>query len=90
MLRIHPPAPFLIPREVNTDVEVSGYKIPKGTKVLVNAWAISRDPNTWPNATSFMPERFLDSEIDFRGRDFEFISFALVQGEEFVQACHWR
>ncbi|KAL7224048.1 hypothetical protein ACSBR1_025492 [Camellia fascicularis] len=74
-LRIHPPAPFLIPREVNTDVEVSGYKIPKGTKVLVNAWAISRDPNTWPNATSFMPERFLDSEIDFRGRDFEFIPF---------------
>ncbi|KAG5529745.1 hypothetical protein RHGRI_030206 [Rhododendron griersonianum] len=74
-LRIHPPVPFLIPRKVETDVQICGYNVPKGTQVLVNVWAIGRDPSTWSNPTSFMPERFLDSEIDFRGRDFELIPF---------------
>lgn len=74
-LRIHPPVPFLIPRKVETDVQICGYNVPKGTQVLVNVWAIGRDPSTWSNPTSFIPERFLDSEIDFRGRDFELIPF---------------
>ncbi|PSR88003.1 Geraniol 8-hydroxylase [Actinidia chinensis var. chinensis] len=74
-LRIHPPVPFLIPRKLEVDVEICGYEIPKGTQILVNVWAIGRDPSTWANATSFMPERFLDSEIDFRGQDFELIPF---------------
>ncbi|KAL6986842.1 hypothetical protein U1Q18_042271 [Sarracenia purpurea var. burkii] len=75
-LRIHPPVPFLIPRKVDVvDVEVCGFAVPKGTQVLVNVWAIGRDPSLWPNPTSFLPERFLDSEVDFRGRDFELIPF---------------
>ncbi|PSS30772.1 Geraniol 8-hydroxylase [Actinidia chinensis var. chinensis] len=74
-LRIHPPVPFLIPRKLHVDVEICGYNVPKGTQILVNVWAIGRDPSTWANSTSFMPERFLDSEIDFRGRDFELIPF---------------
>ncbi|GMP48691.1 hypothetical protein CsSME_00015959 [Camellia sinensis var. sinensis] len=73
--RMHPPAPFLIPRKVESDVEVCGYIVPQGTQVLVNAWAIGRDPNIWLNPTSFMPERFLGLEIDVRGRDFELIPF---------------
>ncbi|XAR57833.1 Geraniol 8-hydroxylase [Bertholletia excelsa] len=74
-MRIHPPAPFLIPRKVETDVELGGYTVPQGAQVLVNAWAIGRDPNLWPEPTHFMPERFLESEIDVRGRDFELIPF---------------
>ncbi|GMP31569.1 hypothetical protein CsSME_00005727 [Camellia sinensis var. sinensis] len=74
-LRIHPPVPFLIPRKVESDVEVRGYIVPQGTQVLVNVWAIGRDPNIWLNPTSFMPERFLGLEIDVRGRDFELIPF---------------
>ncbi|KAG5535702.1 hypothetical protein RHGRI_023460 [Rhododendron griersonianum] len=74
-MRIHPPVPLLIPRTVETDVEVYGYTVPQGAQVLVNAWAIGHDPSVWANPTSFMPERFLDSDIDIRGRDFELIPF---------------
>uniref|UniRef100_A0A2N9EJQ7 Geraniol 10-hydroxylase n=1 Tax=Fagus sylvatica TaxID=28930 RepID=A0A2N9EJQ7_FAGSY len=43
-LRLHPSVPFLVPRKAEADVEISGYIIPKGSQVLVNAWAIGRDP----------------------------------------------
>ncbi|KAA8547239.1 hypothetical protein F0562_003897 [Nyssa sinensis] len=74
-LRLHPPVPFLIPRKVEVDSEVSGYTVPKGSQVLVNAWAIGRDPSCWDNPLKFTPERFLNSELDIRGRDFELIPF---------------
>ncbi|CAA2993979.1 geraniol 10-hydroxylase [Olea europaea subsp. europaea] len=74
-LRIHPPVPFLIPRRVEEDVEVSGYTVPKNSQVLVNAWAIGRDPTLWENPLEFKPERFMESELDVRGRDFELIPF---------------
>ncbi|KAI3503126.1 hypothetical protein L1887_31562 [Cichorium endivia] len=74
-LRIHPPAPFLIPRKVQTEVKLNDYIIPKGTQVLVNAWAIGRDSNLWDESLKFKPERFSNSSVDVRGRDFELIPF---------------
>ncbi|KAJ9182760.1 hypothetical protein P3X46_006717 [Hevea brasiliensis] len=74
-LRLHPPAPLLLPRECREAVEISGYEIPINTKVIVNAWAIGRDPNCWIDAERFYPERFIDNSIDFKGKDFEFIPF---------------
>ncbi|XP_050266103.1 geraniol 8-hydroxylase-like [Quercus robur] len=74
-LRLHPAAPFLLPRKAQVDVEISGYVIPKGAQVLVNAWAIGRDRRSWDNEKSFMPERFLGSEIDVKGLNFELIPF---------------
>ncbi|XP_075640321.1 cytochrome P450 76AD1-like [Castanea sativa] len=58
-LQLHPVIPFLVPRKAQVDVEISGYIIPKGAQVLVNAWAIGRDPRSWNNAKSFMSEGFL-------------------------------
>ncbi|KAM3740859.1 hypothetical protein ACB098_08G131300 [Castanea mollissima] len=74
-LRLHPPLPFLLPRKARADVEIIGYIIPKDAQVLVNAWTIGRDPSFWDNAKSFMPERFLELEIDVKGRNFELIPF---------------
>ncbi|KAJ0971148.1 hypothetical protein J5N97_019107 [Dioscorea zingiberensis] len=74
-LRMHPPAPFLLPRLAESNVELGAYTVPKGARILVNVWAIGHDSQVWPDAQVFKPERFLDKEIDFRGRDFEFTPF---------------
>ncbi|XP_058193840.1 cytochrome P450 736A117-like isoform X3 [Rhododendron vialii] len=75
-LRLHPPGPLILPRESTKDVQVMGYDIAAGTRVLVNAWAIMRDPASWDVPEEFRPERFLNGcSIDFKGHDFEFIPF---------------
>ncbi|KAJ7546666.1 hypothetical protein O6H91_08G049700 [Diphasiastrum complanatum] len=73
--RLHPAGPFLVPHESTQAVQVAGYDIPAKTLLLVNAWAIGRDPSTWERALDFYPERFLHSNIDVRGQDFELIPF---------------
>ncbi|CAN1329233.1 Cytochrome P450 71D10 [Linum perenne] len=75
-LRLHPPVPLLVPRENTEKVELKdGYEIPAKTKVIVNAWAISRDPRYWADPEKFSPERFADRSADYKGNDFQFIPF---------------
>ncbi|KAI9128062.1 hypothetical protein K1719_001055 [Acacia pycnantha] len=57
-LRLYPATPLLVPHEASNDCTISGYNVPRGTIVLVNAWAIHRDPEIWSDPTSFKPERF--------------------------------
>ena len=78
-LRLHIPVPFLLPRECREACRVMGYDVPRGTKVLVNAWEIARDPSYWESPEEFRPERFDEGPggacVDFKGADFEFIPF---------------
>uniref|UniRef100_A0A0D9VD25 Cytochrome P450 n=1 Tax=Leersia perrieri TaxID=77586 RepID=A0A0D9VD25_9ORYZ len=74
-LRLHPVVPLLLPRECRETCKIMGYDVPKGTTVLVNVWAICRDPKNWKDAETFIPERFEDSTMDYKGTDFEFIPF---------------
>ncbi|CAH8334495.1 unnamed protein product [Eruca vesicaria subsp. sativa] len=65
--RINPLVPLLIPRETLRDVKIGGYDIPKKTWIHVNTWAVHRNPNVWKDPETFIPERFLNNEIDYRG-----------------------
>ncbi|KAG5516277.1 hypothetical protein RHGRI_037097 [Rhododendron griersonianum] len=74
-LRLHPPAPLLLPRECREQIEMDGYLIPVKTKLIVNVWAIGRDPEYWVDAEIFSPERFNNSPVDFIGTGFQYIPF---------------
>ncbi|PRQ33163.1 putative oxidoreductase [Rosa chinensis] len=74
-LRLHPPLPLLLPKECSDSCEINGYGILVKIKVIVNAWVIGREPKHWTEAETFHPERFLDSCIDHRGANIEFIPF---------------
>ncbi|KDO42528.1 hypothetical protein CISIN_1g046073mg, partial [Citrus sinensis] len=71
--RLHPPIPLLLSRKASEDGEIIGFIVPKGARVL----ATSRDESTWDHAHSFMPIRFLGSDVDFIGRNFESIPFGV-------------
>ncbi|KAA8550579.1 hypothetical protein F0562_002263 [Nyssa sinensis] len=77
-LRLYPPGPLSAPREAMKDCYVSGYYVPKGTRLLVNMWKLHRDPSIWTDAFEFQPERFLTSNVgvDVRGQQFEYIPFS--------------
>ncbi|KAJ8451474.1 hypothetical protein Cgig2_017865 [Carnegiea gigantea] len=79
VFRLHPSTPLSLPRIASEPCEINGYYIPKNTTLLVNVWAIARDPNTWTDPLKFQPERFLPGgerpNADVRGNDFEVIPF---------------
>lgn len=76
-LRLHISGPFLAPHRAVETCKVDNYVIPKGSTVIVNAWAVHLEPAIWKDATVFNPDRFIDSKIDFRSTDdFKFIPFS--------------
>ncbi|KAD4888843.1 hypothetical protein R6Q59_034264 [Mikania micrantha] len=75
IMRLYPTVPLLVPRETTKETTLNGYKIKHKTLVLINVLAIGRDPESWESPEEFMPERFLGSDIDYKGNDFELIPF---------------
>ncbi|GMJ14014.1 cytochrome P450, family 71, subfamily A, polypeptide 26 [Hibiscus trionum] len=74
-LRLHPAVALLVPRQTSTTVKLFDYDIPSGITVFINAWAIQRDPRWWDKPEEFIPERFENNGVDFKGHDFQFIPF---------------
>ncbi|VAH72739.1 unnamed protein product [Triticum turgidum subsp. durum] len=78
-LRLHPPIP-LLNHENAEDCAVGGYSVPRGSRVMINVFAIGRDANAWKDADAFRPSRFMEGEgeaagVDFKGGCFEFLPF---------------
>jgi len=75
-LRLHPPGPLSLPHVSVEDCTVLGYEIPRGTRLLMNLWAIGRNPKSWEDAESFKPERFMEAGfLDAKVENFEWIPF---------------
>ncbi|KAJ4750933.1 Cytochrome P450 [Rhynchospora pubera] len=74
-LRLHPPTPLMLPHKASAHVKLGGYDVPKGSNVLVNVWAIARDPKVWKNPLEYRPERFIEEDIDIKGADFRILPF---------------
>jgi hypothetical protein len=78
-LRLHQVLLLMVPHCPDADATVAGYRVPAGTRVFVNMWAIMRDPAVWKDPEEFVPERFLPSgadsgegrKLDFNGSDME-------------------
>ncbi|EOA36880.1 hypothetical protein CARUB_v10008934mg [Capsella rubella] len=72
--RLHPSVPT-IPRETMSPITIQGYDIPNNTRIYIDVWAIGRDPKVWKNPEEFNPERFIDSDVHFKGQHYELLPF---------------
>uniref|UniRef100_A0A182U6N7 Cytochrome P450 n=1 Tax=Anopheles melas TaxID=34690 RepID=A0A182U6N7_9DIPT len=57
-LRLNPSVP-MIGRMAAGDMEIDGVTIPTGTEVMLNIYVMQNDPQYYPDAAQFRPERFL-------------------------------
>ncbi|CAN8257727.1 unnamed protein product [Cochlearia groenlandica] len=74
-MRLHPPIPLIL-HEAIEDTNLQGFNVPKGSRVMINAFAIARDPKLWVDPEAFNPSRFMEPGMpDFMGTNFEFIPF---------------
>ena len=59
-LRQYPPA-WLLPRIAAEDVEVGGFLVPKGSRLVVSPWVTHRDAQTFVKPDEFLPSRWSDT-----------------------------
>jgi 9beta-pimara-7,15-diene oxidase len=75
-MRLHPVVPLLLPRVCGETYDVGGFEVTKETRIIVNSWALARNPEIWHDAEKFRPERFEDSHIGYdKGTQFEYLPF---------------
>nr|PNR26390.1 hypothetical protein PHYPA_030965 [Physcomitrium patens] len=70
--RMHPSAPLSVRHESHESCVISGCEFPAHTELIVNIFAIHRDPSVYENPDKFDPTRFVRSpEVDpVAGNDF--------------------
>lgn len=66
-MRLYPPA-WVIPRIATEDDELAGYRIAKGTGVMVATWTTHRDPSVYRDPLRFDPSRWLGDAATERPR----------------------
>ncbi|KAJ7146914.1 cytochrome P450 [Mycena epipterygia] len=59
VLRWRPVTPIAIPHYLAVEDEYRGYRLPAGSIIIGNVWAILQDEDIYPDPNSFNPERFL-------------------------------
>ncbi|CAI0389585.1 unnamed protein product [Linum tenue] len=76
-LRLYPPTIATI-RRTRVDVELGGYKVPRGTELLIPILALHHDQTVWGNdVNEFNPGRFADGVARAAKHPAAFIPFGL-------------
>nr|QVK45577.1 cytochrome P450 [Brachionus paranguensis] len=68
----------LIPRSTSNDVKIDNYVLPKDTTVLINAFAIHRDPRYWNDHNELHPEQWFDENKNLKSFSESFIPFGVA------------
>ncbi|KAK4366634.1 hypothetical protein RND71_014514 [Anisodus tanguticus] len=63
-LQMCPVGPFLVPHESSDECIIGDFRVPRGTMLLVNLWAIQNNAKLWEDPNEFKPVRF----IEFKGQ----------------------
>jgi len=64
LIRWHPIAPLATPHQSTAEDEYKGMRIPKGSVMIGNIWAMIRDKDIYgQDAEAFRPERFIESKL---------------------------
>jgi tyrosine N-monooxygenase len=76
--RLHPVAPFNVPHVAMDDTTVAGYRVPKGSHVILSRTGLGRNPAVWDDPLRFRPERHLGDDVDvaLTENELRFISFS--------------
>ncbi|KAG5567097.1 hypothetical protein RHGRI_002610 [Rhododendron griersonianum] len=78
-LRLRMAIPLLVPHMNLQDAKLGSYDIPAESKILVNAWWLANNPDSWKKPEEFRPERFLEEEakVEANGNDFRYLPFGV-------------
>ena len=69
VLRLYPAA-YMFAREALVDDVLDGYRIPAQTMIFISPFVAHRDPNYWPDAERFDPDRFTPEKVANRPRHY--------------------
>lgn len=85
-MRLYPPA-WVLGRRAILDYEAAGYRVPRGSIVLLSQWVMHRDPRFFPDPECFDPDRWTDEARAARPR-FAYFPFGagprICIGEQFA------
>jgi len=69
VMRWRPVAPLGVSHSTSGEDIYNGYYIPKGSVVISNIWAMTRDESIYPQPESFLPERFINEDGQLNDND---------------------
>ncbi len=58
-MRLYPPA-WAMGREAMTEIEIGGWRYPRGAEFVISPWVVHRDARTFAEPEVFRPERWAD------------------------------
>ncbi|KAF8186023.1 cytochrome P450 [Pholiota molesta] len=71
IIRWKPAVPMGVAHAASDDDVYKGYYIPKGATVIANIWAVTHNPEKYPEPDVFNPDRFFDENGDLNDDEVE-------------------